>query len=103
MGCAYVASNRYRQTERPCWFKVPTHGTPHNEEPTPCKGSRRLFPDVIIRNNTEAMCEVHARQYFGDDAIDRLIRLKVIAKWKVSEEKERSTDRQLNVLKGDTK
>lgn len=77
-------ARRYAATTKQCWLRSLTHKATSADE-IPCKGTRRLFPDFMIRNNTEALCEAHARQYYGDAEIDKLIRLHVIrGNWKVS-------------------
>lgn len=69
----------YKPSKRRCILFGPTRS------PTPnikCSGSVVMFHNFLVNNNSQPLCEPHARHYYGNESIDRLIHLGLI-KWKL--------------------
>jgi hypothetical protein len=56
--------------------------TPERVRCSPRSSSIYMFPDFVLQHDRNTpLCEKHARHYYGDPAIDRLIRLGFLKDW----------------------
>lgn len=78
---------RFKVAKRRCYFFGLTHNAWEDVQCT--KKSTVNFPDVLFSPRVQPLCQNHARKYFGDREIDRLLGLGLIrAWWKRSQSKD---------------
>lgn len=80
----------YRVASRRCYYSaphrhaVPTHPVIWAERPSTCRGTAILWPEHF--GGSTPTCEAHARFYYGDAHVDKLVAVGAIKVWKLSSE-----------------